>query len=260
MGIAERKEREKQMRRDLILQSAEAVFFEKGLHATTLDEVAEKAEVSKGTIYLYFASKEDLYYSLMTNGLSMLLKIFQDTKPEEKSPWDALLGFGKAYFRFSQEQSYLFKMLAVVENPVVSEQVSPEAVSRLEEMSNSVLSYVAKFVQRGIEAGDFRKDVSAYNAVILFWVSLSGVLNLRARSAMMIHNNSIKKDSVLCEVDYDLLYDQCMNLLMNFLVADSNRPGDTTKHHHHGAGNHQNFNGTFNRKKHKTSKQLKSVK
>ncbi len=217
MGIVERKEREKQMRRDLILQASEAVFFEKGLRGATLDDIAEKAEVSKGTIYLYFSSKEDLYYSLMTNGLSLLLKIFQDTKPEERNSQDALVGFSKAYFKFSQEQSYLFKMLAAVENPVVSEQVSPEVFSKLEEMSDNVLSYAAQFVQKGIEGGEFRKDVSAYNAVIIFWVSLSGILNLKARTAMMLNNNSINKNSVICEVDYDLLYDQCMQFLMKFL-------------------------------------------
>ena len=53
MGILERKKREKQMRRDAIIRAAEAVFFEKGVRAATLEEVAERAEVSKGTIYLY---------------------------------------------------------------------------------------------------------------------------------------------------------------------------------------------------------------
>ncbi len=163
MGIVERKEREKQMRRDQILQSAEAVFFEKGLRAATLDEVAAKAEVSKGTIYLYFSSKEDLYYSLITHGLFILLKIFQDSKPEDKHPQDAIEGFGEAYFKFSQEQSYLFKMLAAIENPVVSDQVSPEVFSKLQQTSDRVLSYVAQFVSKGIETGDFRKDVSPHD-------------------------------------------------------------------------------------------------
>lgn len=259
MGIVERKGREKQMRRDLILQAAELVFFEKGLRATTLDEVAEKAEISKGTIYLYFASKEDLYYSLMTKGLAMLVKIFRDTNPEEKSPRDALLGFGEAYFKFSEEQSYLFKMLAAIENPVVNEQVSAEALSKVEEMSNGVLSYVAQFVQKGIEAGDFRKDISAYNSVILLWVSLSGVLNLKAHAAMVrqLRDDSFKQDSVLCSADYDLLYSQCMNFLTNFLNADQ-----IAQHYAHRHKAQKTRTGKISqkiivKKHHGTSRQLK---
>ncbi len=61
MGILERKEKEKQQRRDDILGAAKEVFFSKGLMSATMDEIAEKAELSKGTLYLYFASKEELY-------------------------------------------------------------------------------------------------------------------------------------------------------------------------------------------------------
>jgi len=223
MGIAERKVREKQMRRDLILKASEEVFFEKGLRAATLDEIAERAEVSKGTIYLYFASKEDLYFSLMTKGLSMLLKDFEDTSPEEYGPKDALIRFGNAYIDFSRKQSYLFKMLAVVEDPVVTEQVSPQAFFELEKMSDKVLSFVSRYVEKGIEAGAFRDDFSPYEAVILFWVSLSGVLNLKSRAAAMRKNEFVSKDSVLHRVDYDSLYNKCMNFLTSFLVRDSNR-------------------------------------
>ncbi len=260
MGIVERKERERQMRRDLILQASETVFFEKGLRAATLDEIAEKAEVSKGTIYLYFSSKEDLYYSLMTNGLSMLLKIFQDTKPEEKNTQNTLVGFSKAYFKFSQEQSYLFKMLAAVENPVVSEQVSPEVFSKLEEMSDNVLSYVAQFVQKGIEGGEFQKDISAYSAVILFWVSLSGILNLKARTAMMLHNNCINKNSVICGVDYDLLYDQCIQFLMNFLNADPIPSSEILRRGIQRTKTQKTLHKVIGKKKHGTPKHLKAVK
>lgn len=218
MGIAERKVREKQMRRDLILKASEEVFFVKGLKAATLDEIAEKAEVSKGTIYLYFASKEDLYFSLMTKGLSMLLRIFEGTKPDESDPQSALVHIGEAYFKFSQEQSYLFKMLAAVENPVVNEQVSPEVRTELEEMSNSVLSYVATFVQKGIDSGTFRDDLSPYEAVLLFWISLSGILNLKVRTKSMKDIGHSKKDSVLGQVEFDSFYKRCMDFLLAFLV------------------------------------------
>jgi AcrR family transcriptional regulator len=222
MGIAERKVREKQMRRDLILKASEEIFFEKGLRAATLDEVAERAEVSKGTIYLYFTSKEDLYYSLMTKGLSMLLKVFEDTEPDESNPQRALLQFGDAYLKFSSEQSYLFKMLGAVDNPVVNEQVAPKVLSDLENMSDKVLSYVARFVQKGIDDGTFRNDLSPYEAVILFWVSLSGILNLKARAAAMSDAEYVSKDSVLHGVEYVSLYNKCVRFLMDFLaVRDS---------------------------------------
>lgn len=220
MGIVERKEREKQMRREMILQASESVFFEKGLRATTLDEIAERAEVSKGTIYLYYSSKEDLYYSLMIRGLLLLLRMVEDVKPEDLSPVEALYQFGKAYYKFSQEQTYLFKMLAIVESPVLNEQVSKEIISELERTSDKVLSYVAGFVQKGKDTGGFRSDVSAREAVIMLWVSLSGVLNLREHSMVMMKNNCLNKESILGSVDFDTLYWKYQNYLIDFLTRN----------------------------------------
>jgi hypothetical protein len=64
MGVAERKEREKQQRRNDIIDAAEKLFFAKGHDNTTVDDIAKEAELSKGTVYLYFSSKEDLMFGV----------------------------------------------------------------------------------------------------------------------------------------------------------------------------------------------------
>ena len=64
MGIAERREREKDQRRNTILDAAEKVFFSQGINLATMDGVAEEAELSKGTLYLYFKSKEELFLGI----------------------------------------------------------------------------------------------------------------------------------------------------------------------------------------------------
>ncbi len=62
-----RREREKEAHRQEILDAAIKVFAEKGFSSATLDEIAQEAEFSKGTIYLYFSNKEDLLYSILDN-------------------------------------------------------------------------------------------------------------------------------------------------------------------------------------------------
>jgi AcrR family transcriptional regulator len=65
MGIAERREKEKLQRIKRIQEAARKVFFKRGYDGTTIEAVAQKAEISKGTIYLYFKNKDELYTSLM---------------------------------------------------------------------------------------------------------------------------------------------------------------------------------------------------
>ncbi len=56
------KERQRQEREALILLAAEEVLIEKGYHEMSMDEIAARVGISKGTVYLHFASKEDLVF------------------------------------------------------------------------------------------------------------------------------------------------------------------------------------------------------
>src|SRR5579859_2418210 len=58
------KERQRQERANLILQVAEEVMLEKGYYDTSMDEIAARVGVAKGTVYLHFPSKEDLVVAI----------------------------------------------------------------------------------------------------------------------------------------------------------------------------------------------------
>ena len=66
MGIQERKERERERRRQQIMVAAKRVFTDKGFSKATMEDIAKEAELSPGTLYLYFKNKDDLFFSLMT--------------------------------------------------------------------------------------------------------------------------------------------------------------------------------------------------
>jgi len=74
MGINERKLKEKELRIKQIRDNATALFYKKGYKSTTIEDIAKLAEISKGTIYLYFKSKIDLYYSMVEPSLDVLSK------------------------------------------------------------------------------------------------------------------------------------------------------------------------------------------
>jgi AcrR family transcriptional regulator len=67
------RQRRKQARPQELLQSALELFVEKGFSATRSDEVAARAGVSKGTLYLYFPSKEELFKAVVRTNLSALI-------------------------------------------------------------------------------------------------------------------------------------------------------------------------------------------
>ncbi len=73
------KEKQRQEREDLILQAAEDVLAEKGYHDTSMDEIAARVGVAKGTVYLHFASKGDLVFALLEREMQRLLQFVEHT-------------------------------------------------------------------------------------------------------------------------------------------------------------------------------------
>ena len=98
MGIQERKIREKEQRRRQIMQAAKLVFSAKGFNRATMEEIAGEAELSPGTLYLYFKNKEELHTSLSIDILKYLtsqIKEYVDEK--EMSPEDKLNALRDAF-------------------------------------------------------------------------------------------------------------------------------------------------------------------
>src|SRR5215510_824581 len=63
-----------EFRRTELLTAARAVFGKKGFHDACIDEIADMAEVAKGTVYLYYKSKKDLYMEALKFGVESLNK------------------------------------------------------------------------------------------------------------------------------------------------------------------------------------------
>ncbi len=73
------KEKQRQEREALILQAAEEVLMEKGYYETSIDEIAARVGIAKGTVYLHFPSKEDLAIAIFENDMQQLLQIIDTT-------------------------------------------------------------------------------------------------------------------------------------------------------------------------------------
>jgi len=84
------KERQRQEREALILRAAAELLAERGYHEMSLDDIAARVGISKGTIYLHFASKEDLVIAFLDQGMSAFLQMMDDTLNSSASATEKL--------------------------------------------------------------------------------------------------------------------------------------------------------------------------
>src|SRR5579883_2772831 len=88
------KEKQRQEREALILQVAEEVLLEKGYYETSIDEIAARVGIAKGTVYLHFPSKEDLVIAIFARDMRSFLQNIDEaveTKPTSQAKLEAIL-------------------------------------------------------------------------------------------------------------------------------------------------------------------------
>ena len=169
MGIQERKDREREQRREEIITAAQKVFFEKGLPAATMDEIAEEAELSKGTLYLYYKSKEDLYLAVMMRGGEVMYEMFRKATSTAENPVQLLANLGEAYYQFFRQHRNYFRMYQFFENPQFHKQVSEEMLSACSGNDMRVWGLVTETIKRGIDEGLLEHDLDPLQAAIILW-------------------------------------------------------------------------------------------
>ncbi|MBN1781186.1 TetR/AcrR family transcriptional regulator [bacterium] len=178
MGIQERREREKIQRQQDILDAAEKVFFSKGLSEATMDDVASEAELSKGTLYLYFKSKEDMYLAITSRGLIILEGMFRQAVGKHERGLDQVLILGQAFYEFSLKYPDYFNALTYYELKDLAHEENNEIVRECSCNGQQVLALLIQAIQKGIDDGSIRPDVDPGRMALSMWGMSSGIIQL----------------------------------------------------------------------------------
>ncbi len=111
MGTIKRKQREALQRRTSILAAAREVFWQKGYSRATIAQIAEKAELAPGTLYLYFTGKDTLYVELLTEGYELLEQRLRAQAQLGKTAQDAAAGLIDVFLNFAREYPEYFEII-----------------------------------------------------------------------------------------------------------------------------------------------------
>ncbi len=204
------RQRRKEARPQELLDAALALFVEKGFAATRIEEVAERAGVSKGTLYLYYRSKEELLKAVVREELSLRIEEATAAVKQYTGSVANLLTtmLPDWWLRVYDSPAAGVLKLFVTEVrsfPDIAEYYVREVIA-----PNQTL--VGDLVQRGIDAGEFRPvDVdSVVHSLVLPMVMLC------------VHKHSLGACAALpAEIDPQVFIRQHMALVVNGLLATS---------------------------------------
>ncbi|MFT4100121.1 MAG: TetR/AcrR family transcriptional regulator [Burkholderiaceae bacterium] len=160
-------ERRKDYRPAELLEAARAMFAERGFAATRLDDVARAAGVSKGTLYLYYPSKEELFKAVVRSGVVDWLDSLRRRLADEAIASDALLTQFFAEFW----QRFVGTRVSPILKLVIAESANFPEVTRFfhEEVVTPTVRSLVALIERGIARGEFRQvDAGAFASL---WIA-----------------------------------------------------------------------------------------
>lgn len=199
MSTADRKIRDKENLKKLILNGANKLFIEKGIEHTTIRNIADEIDYSIGTVYVYFKDKNAILHELHTQGFKQLGGRFKSLY-EIPNPVDRLRKMGKIYISFALENAEMYDLMFNMKAPIefldaVHQEEWNEGKGTFEVLKNTV--------QECIEVGHF-KGHSLEPLSFMIWSLVHGMccLEIRQRSKGV---NLCNPDTIVMEAYNEFL-------------------------------------------------------
>jgi len=178
LGLEERRNREKERRRETILKAARRDFMKKGFKAVTVDSIAQRAQLSKGAIYLYFKSKEEIYAQVLIRDIEKFHDRVADIFHGGDTASEVLVRFAQIYTDFFLNERELFRILMtfmVQPNPLnISEQINDHIIRN----TNKTIGIIERIFQNGIDRGEFPGCRNIRQCRNALWGLLNGIIAL----------------------------------------------------------------------------------
>ena len=176
MGTTERRERQKAELRDLILRAAARIIADDGFDALTMRKLAAAIEYSPATLYLHFASRDEIALELVRNGFEALVRHMAPAA-SDPDPLTRIDAIGRAYLDFAQTQPETYRLI-FMEDERFAEPIMLQLKQDEENASESAFGLLLDTVQALIDGGVYR-PLPAHEVASLLWSSLHGIASLK---------------------------------------------------------------------------------
>jgi TetR/AcrR family transcriptional regulator, fatty acid metabolism regulator protein len=169
------KEKQRQEREALILQAAEDVLVEKGYYETSIDEIASRVGIAKGTVYLHFPSKEDLVVAILERNTQKLLDLVETTGASARSSREKLEALLQVVYSgfFDPRRGQLMQLLYSVMNSSELRRVFVEKKGRLRDKWDRLEALIASILEDGKAEGEFDTTMPTPVMISAFFSLLS---------------------------------------------------------------------------------------
>jgi len=191
MGIKERREREKNERRESILRAAIQVYNKDGYHAITMEKIAENAELSRATLYLYFKTKDEIFIHAIVSYSDFFRQRLEKLYADRAEIKDKLLeSLWFTFIEFYEKDRESFNATLYFHQSEMIRNLPENLRILLDHSGTRIYAYLSKIMAYGIGQGVFR-DCSEKTLAEVVWTSFLGIIHLENSKHAMFRKSHL---------------------------------------------------------------------
>ena len=204
--MARRKKEPKIVHREKIASAASALFMNKGIAATSMDDIAKAAGYSKATLYVYFENKEEIVGILVLESMKKLYHYIASALEQQETTKEQYIFICRGLVRYQEEFSFYFKIvLDKINIDFESHDYLPEEKETYQ-IGEEINEKIKEFLISGIDKGDLRGNLKIMPAIFNFWGMLSGLIQFAANKEEYIKKTMGSSKIQFLEYGFHMLY------------------------------------------------------
>jgi len=168
-----KRQKEFDFKRSLIIEAAKKIFFEKGFEAATIDDIAKEADYSKGSIYSYFNSKNEICFSIINPYFENILTKIKDITQSDKAGIEKLISIKEQFINdFSDDANFCSMFDSFRYHRGECSQLRDE-MSKNESINEEINQCFESIIQEGKRDKTIKESVDSQKLANAFWNSES---------------------------------------------------------------------------------------
>ena len=204
--MGRRKKEPRSVHRENIVSAASTLFMERGIAATSMDDIAKAAGYSKATLYVYFENKEEIVGILVLNSMKKLYDYISSALIQHKNTKARYDFICRGLVQYHEEFPFYFKMvLDKINIDFEGKDYLPEERETYQ-IGEEINEKIKNFLLSGMEKGDLRNDLDIMPAIFNFWGMLSGIIQLAANKEEYIKKSMGLSKIKFLEYGFSLVY------------------------------------------------------
>lgn len=176
--LEQRRRKEKEQRKKSILKAARKQFLNRGFNDVTVEGIAGEARISKGTVYLYFKSKEEIYAHVLLSHIGKFHEQMRELRSDGANASERLHLFASAYIDFFLSNRELFRIFMNFMLQTVPFNFSDEMKRDLIHATNRTIEIVEEIFNAGLSSGEFACTNDLKKSRNAVWGLLNGIIAL----------------------------------------------------------------------------------